>query len=106
MSRVQVTCNSCFSELKIQPSGVLVRICIDDDSATLRYRCTVCEVIQLKSLEDRSVDLLLASGVRMEEWRHSEDIYLTHQGPLISHDDLIDFHAKLDDCDALVEFLV
>jgi hypothetical protein len=53
----------------------------------------------VKSAEPRIVDLLVASGVEMATWRLPAELYESHTGPRISHDDLLDFHHLLEQDD-------
>ncbi len=50
----------------------------------------------VKPAEPRIVDLLAASGVEVCMWRLPAELYETHFGPRIDHDDLLDFHQLLD----------
>jgi hypothetical protein len=55
----------------------------------------------VKPAEARIVDLLVASGVRLETWSLPEELFEAKDGPPICHDDLIDFHQLLQNDDWL-----
>jgi hypothetical protein len=57
----------------------------------------------VKPAEARIVDLLVASGVRLETWSLPEELFEPKDGPAICHDDLIDFHQRLQNDDWLDE---
>ena len=52
-----------------------------------------------KAAEPRVVDLLVSSGVRMLVWRLPAELFETHEGPPIDHDDVLDFHLLLQQGD-------
>ncbi len=52
----------------------------------------------VKNAEPRTIELLLASGVSYESWTPPLELSEPRgNGRPFSHDDLIDFHALLDD---------
>jgi hypothetical protein len=53
----------------------------------------------VKPAEPRIVDLLVASGVQMSTWSLPAELYERRGGEPITHDDLLDFHAMLQDDD-------
>ena len=63
------------------------------------FRCPTCQMSVVKPAEQRIVDLLVASGVELIEWRLPAELFEAHEGAPISHDDLIDFHRLLQQDD-------
>ncbi|MEM9033919.1 MAG: hypothetical protein AAGA99_20505 [Actinomycetota bacterium] len=75
-----------------------VRVCADDDSGSYSFRCPVCRMTALKAAEPHVVDLLAASGVRVEVWTLPLELRERPTGgALFTHDDLLDFHDLLGD---------
>jgi hypothetical protein len=50
-----------------------------------------------KSADPNVVELLVSSGVKMAVWQLPAELWETHGGEPISHDDLLDFHDLLAD---------
>jgi hypothetical protein len=50
-----------------------------------------------KPAEPRVIELLIASGVRLDRWRLPAELAETRTGDPIDHDDLLDFHRLLTD---------
>ena len=76
---------------------VTVRVCADDDSATYLFPCPVCELTVVKDAEQHIVDLLAASGVEVVVWVLPAELRERPSGGRpFDHDDLLDFHALLD----------
>jgi len=59
----------------------------------------------IKPAETRTIDLLVASGVSFTTWRLPAELYETHIGEPITHDDLLDFHHLLHDDSKLSDVL-
>jgi hypothetical protein len=49
----------------------------------------------VKPAEPRIVDMLVASGVQLVEWKLPAELFERRGGDPITHDDLIDFHRLL-----------
>jgi hypothetical protein len=49
-----------------------------------------------KLAEQRIVDLLVSSGVRLSVWSMPAELDELHGGPAITYDDLIEFHRELE----------
>ena len=72
-----------------------VRICAQDEQGTYVFRCPRCEMSVVKPAEPRIVDMLVASGVQLVQWKLPAELFERRGGEPISHDDLIDFHRLL-----------
>jgi hypothetical protein len=49
-----------------------------------------------KPADDRVIQLLISGGVRAIVWELPEEILEPRNGPLLTHDDLLDFHLLLE----------
>ncbi len=96
MATIRASCSDC-GDVELTTSDVNVRICEDDNSGTYAVRCPYCKMTVVKSAETRTIDLLVASGVAFTTWRLPAELFETHIGEPITHDDLLDFHDLLED---------
>ena len=60
-------------------------------------------MVIVKPAEHRTIDLLVASGVRMDTWTLPAELFEKRSGREIDHDDILDFHRMLDDEAAIAE---
>lgn len=95
MPTIRATCTDC-GDVELTTADVRVRVCVEDNQGSYHFRCPSCQMSVVKPAEPRIVDLLVASGVEMATWTLPAELFETHQGPALTHDDLIDFHALLE----------
>jgi len=101
MARIRASCPAC-GDVELTVADVQVRICSTTSEGEYAFRCPECSVIVTKQAESRTIDLLVASGVRVSTWAMPvERLLNNHQRP-ITHDDVIDFHLLLND-DSLLQ---
>jgi hypothetical protein len=91
---IKASCQEC-GDVELGVSELRVRVCTADTQGTYVFRCPTCQMSVAKPAEQRIVDLLVASGVELIEWRLPAELFEAHQGEPITHDDLIDFHHLL-----------
>lgn len=91
---IKASCHDC-GDVELGVTDVRVRVCTIDETGTYVFRCPACQMSVVKPAEPRVVDLLVASGVRIEHWDLPAELFEPHRGEPISHDDLIDFHRVL-----------
>jgi len=97
MATIRASCAEC-GDVELTTADVQVRICSADEQGTYLFRCTVCRSMVVKVAEPRTIELLLASGVRCTRWDLPLELVEARPvGESITHDDLLDFHEKLDD---------
>lgn len=95
MATVRATCPNC-GDVELTTRDVTVRVCADDDTGSYSFRCPICRMTALKAAEPHVVDLLAASGVRVEVWTLPLELReRPTTGELFTHDDLLDFHHLL-----------
>jgi hypothetical protein len=83
---------------------VSVQVCSANDQGSYSFLCPVCRLAVSKQAEARIVDLLVSSGVRLSVWHLPAELDEHHDGPVISYDDLLEFHFALQ-CDDWVDQL-
>ncbi len=99
MATIRASCGDC-GDVELTTADVHVRVCTIDNQGSYLFRCPSCRMTVVKAAEPRTIDLLVASGVSYETWNPPAELREPRgDGPVISHDDLIDFHALLDDDD-------
>jgi hypothetical protein len=96
MATIRATCGDC-GDVELTSAEVSVRVCTDDNSGSYTFRCPQCTMAVVKAAEPRIVELLVASGVRMNTWSMPLELTEPRAGSPISHDDLLDFHEMLQD---------
>jgi hypothetical protein len=74
-----------------------VRVCAEDNRGAYAFRCPRCTMTVSKAAEQRIVDLLVASGVRVEVWHLPLELQERPVGEPLTHDDLLAFHELLED---------
>lgn len=101
---IKASCHDC-GDVELGVKELRVRVCSEDTQGSYVFRCPTCHMSVAKPAEPRIIDLLVASGVELVEWRLPSELFEAHDGAPIVHDDLIDFHRLLqtdDWFDALV----
>lgn len=97
MATIRASCTEC-GDVELTTADVQVRICSADDRGTYLFRCPSCSMTTVKGAESRTVDLLVASGVRCTVWDLPAELHEARPtGASLTHDDLIDFHEQLAD---------
>lgn len=100
MTTIRATCPTC-GEVGLTPDEIELRVDDHDTAASYyAFSCPSCFETVRKPADERVVRLLISGGVEVLEAvpagppprRLSERF----DGPRISHDDLLDFHAMLE----------
>lgn len=104
MATIRASCTDC-GDVELTTADVKVRICDDNNTGTYSFRCPHCQMIVVKPAENRTIDLLVASGVAFTTWRLPAELKESKTGEPIDHDDLLDFHDLLHDDSALEQAL-
>lgn len=94
MATIRASCETC-GDVELTTKDVRVRVCIDDNRGEYSFRCPACHMTVIKPAEPRTIDLLIASGVRLDTWNLPAELNERPAGAPISHDDLLDFHRLL-----------
>ena len=96
MATIRASCTDC-GDVELTTADVTVRVCADDNQGSYSFRCPMCRMAVVKPAEPRIVELLVASGVRLDTWRLPAELTEARNGQPITHDDLLDFHDLLTD---------
>lgn len=95
---IKASCHDC-GDVELAVGDLEVRVCTRDDQGSYVFRCPTCQMSVVKPAERRIVDMLVASGVSLVEWRLPAELFEPRDGLPITHDDLIDFHRLLEEDD-------
>ena len=98
MATIRASCSDC-GDVELTSADVTVRVCSANSAGSYSFACPTCGRIVVKSAEPRIVELLVTSGVRLVTWHLPEELHEVHEGAPIDHDDLLDFHALLQQDD-------
>ena len=105
MATIRASCGDC-GDVELTTADVHVRVCTLEAQSTYSFRCPVCMMTVVKPAESRTVDLLVASGVSYETWAPPLELSEPRgDGDPITHDELLDFHDRLNDDDLLMDAL-
>lgn len=96
MATIRATCADC-GDVEMTSDDVIVRVCVDNGQGAYAFRCPECSMAVSKPAENRVIELLIASGVRLDRWRLPAELDEVRSGDAIDHDDLLDFHRLLGD---------
>jgi hypothetical protein len=106
MAIVRASCGLC-GDVEFVCEDVQVRISGPDGSGTYSYCCPGCHAIRQATASAPTLRLLLeAGGVRVPDELPAELEERNHDAPLLTHDDLLDFHRLLNDTDDWMDLLV
>ena len=94
VATIRATCPEC-GDIELSTRQVTVLVCADNNQGSYAFRCPDCLLAVSKPAEDRVVDVLVSSGVRLSVWQMPAELEEVHEGPPITHDDLLDFHFSL-----------
>jgi hypothetical protein len=91
---IRASCEDC-GDVELSTEDLQVRVCSHDNRGTYVFRCPACQMSVVKAAESRIIDLLIASGVKMETWDLPAELSEPRSSTPLTHDDLIDFHRLL-----------
>lgn len=84
-------------DVRLKASDMVVRVCIETQEGSYRFRCPSCKLIILKQADNRIVSLLETSGVDREDWHLPQELWEPHpDGDPISLDDVLAMHEFLE----------
>ena len=103
MAKILVTCSSCIADIPLQVKDVFGRMCTNNGEAEYRFTCTECGEINVKRTSSHMIETLEAAGVQIELWDLPAELFEAHEGPKLTHEDLLDFHIHLTDDEQFAE---
>ena len=97
MTTIKATCPTC-GEVTLTPADIELRVDRSDrGDSYYAFTCPDCYSAVRKPANERVVRLLVSGGVEVVDRETPAPVKLSERfdGPRISHDDLLDFHAML-----------
>ena len=94
MTTIKATCPDC-GEVDLTADDILLRIGPSKAVNTYGFSCPDCGDFVQKAADERVVRLLLSGGVVPVPMHVPAEALEIHDGPVITHDDLLDFHVLL-----------
>ena len=98
VATIRASCPTC-GDVELTSRDVSVQVCATNNQGSYAFRCPACRLAVSKLAEQRIVDLLVSSGVRLSVWSLPTELADRPSGPAISYDDLLEFHYLLQQDD-------
>jgi predicted RNA-binding Zn-ribbon protein involved in translation (DUF1610 family) len=96
MATIKATCPLC-GEVDLTAAEVALRMGASYPRNTYCFSCPDCGDFVEKAADERVVKLLLSGGVMPTLINVPAEAMEAHEGPPITHDDLLTFHEMLKD---------
>ncbi|HEX7165985.1 MAG TPA: hypothetical protein VF230_03295 [Acidimicrobiales bacterium] len=96
MATIRASCPTC-GDVELTSRDVTVQVCATNNQGSYAFRCPACNVAVSKLAEQRIVDLLVSSGVRLSVWSLPAELDEHKNGDPIDYDDLLEFHQLLQE---------
>ena len=96
VATIRASCPSC-GDVELTSRDVSVQVCASNNQGSYAFRCPDCTVAVSKFAEQRVVDLLVSSGVRLAVWSLPAELDEPKSGPVLDYDDLLEFHLLLQE---------
>jgi len=96
VATIRASCPTC-GDVELTSRDVTVQVCATNNQGSYAFRCPECLLAVSKLAEQRIVDLLVSSGVRLSVFSMPAELEEPRYGPPISYDDLLDFHLLLQE---------
>ncbi len=94
VATIRASCPTC-GDVELTSRDVTVQVCATNNQGSYAFRCPACNVAVSKMAEQRIVDLLVSSGVRLSVWSMPAELDEVHAGPALTYDDLLELHQEL-----------
>lgn len=96
MATIRASCPTC-GDVELTSHDVSVQVCASNNQGSYAFRCPECTVAVSKLAEQRIIDLLVSSGVRLSVWSLPAEMDEVREGDAIDYDDLLEFHQLLQE---------
>jgi len=95
MTWIEATCPNCGT-VECTPDMFELSVCDHKEASYYTFTCPDCLEHVQKHAEARVIELLIAEGVAPVLWSLPLELLESHAGPVLSVDDLLDFHIALE----------
>lgn len=96
VATIRASCPTC-GDVELTSRDVSVSVCASNNQGSYAFRCPECAVAVSKLAEQRIVDLLVSSGVRLSVWSLPAELDEQKTGAPLGYDDLLEFHQLLQE---------
>ncbi len=96
MATIRASCPTC-GDIELTSRDVSVQVCASNNQGSYAFRCPQCAVAVSKMAEQRIVDLLVSSGVRLAVWSLPAELDEPKSGDPLDYDDLLELHLLLQE---------
>ena len=97
VATIRASCPTC-GDIELTSRDVSVQVCASNNQGSYAFRCPECSVAVSKLAEQRIVDLLVSSGVRLSVWSLPAELDEQRSSePPLCYDDLLEFHLLLQE---------
>ena len=96
VATIRASCPTC-GDVELTSRDVSVQVCASNNQGSYAFRCPQCAVAVSKMAEQRIVDLLVSSGVRLSVWSLPAELDEPRAGDPLDYDDLLEFHRLLQE---------
>ncbi len=94
MTTIRANCPHC-GDVQLRTHDLTVRVTADQEHGSYTFSCPQCERAVAKDASKRIIDLLISTGVAVQEIKPPAELNELHVGPVINADDILDFHIML-----------
>ncbi len=92
--RIVANCATC-GDVKLAPSAVTIRNCVDDDGWSYWFICPSCHRRAAASTGGGAAFDAVCAGATLDTWRLPAEIDEWHDGPPLTFVDLCELHLLL-----------
>lgn len=96
VATIRASCPTC-GDVELTSRDVSVQVCATNNQGSYAFRCPECRLAVSKMAEQRIVDLLVSSGVRLSVWSMPAELDEPRAGAAFSYDDLLEFHQLIQE---------
>jgi hypothetical protein len=94
VATIRASCPSC-GDVELTSAEVTALVCSTTNESSYAFQCPECDGAVVKPADSRIVDLLVASGVRLQVWSLPAELDEPKFGDPITYDDVLEFHFEL-----------
>lgn len=100
---INARCEDC-GEVELTVPDVTLMVCSHAPLSYYEFTCPSCQSHVRKLADDHVIGLLVKGGVKPVVWDVPAEVLEPKSGPILTRDDLLDFHLELDRTDMLASF--
>jgi len=95
VATIRASCPTC-GDVELTTKDVAVQVCADTHQGAYSFLCPLCQLAVSKQAEQRIIDMLVSSGVRLNLWALPAELHENHEGQAFTWNDVLEFHDLLE----------